>query len=187
MAKTTDNVLLHGVSGTFGGQIVFRQRMGKSIMCKPPKKSDIPPTPLQSAVRERFQMGVQYARSAKKDPEIYAAYRAAAKNGQSAYNVALADCFNAPEIREIDTKAYAGKAGDKIRIRATDDFLVKSVQVYVLSPDGTVLEEGAAAANGNGLDWYFSAKKANPQLNGSSIRAEAADLAGNVTLQEITL
>lgn len=128
-----------------------------------------------------------YARTVKNDPDIYAAYKASARNGQSAYNVALADSFNAPEIREVHTDGYTGKAGDKIRVRAVDDFLVKAVHVSIVSPDGSLLEEGPATANGNGFDWYFAAKKANPAVSGSRIRTEVSDMAGNTAMQETQL
>ncbi|WP_298715566.1 hypothetical protein [Chitinophaga sp.] len=187
MAKATDNLLLHGVSGTLGGQFVIRQHMGKSIICKRPRKFTGGPTEGLGNVREKFQMSSVYARSMKNDPDVYAAYKASARNGQSAYNVAMADCFNAPEIREIDTDAYTGKAGDKIRIRAVDDFLVKDVHLTMFSPDGSLLEEGAATANGNGFDWYFSAKKVNAALSGTRIRIQVFDLAGNVAEQENVL
>jgi hypothetical protein len=102
MAHSNDNVILQGAHGTFAKRLVFRQRFGQSILCKRPKKSHIPPTTAQSAIRERFLAATVHAKSV---PDLLAMYRAVAKEGLSAYNVALADFFCAPDIRELDVSA----------------------------------------------------------------------------------
>ena len=63
------------------------------------------------------------------DADAKAAYASKAGDTRSAFNVAVADFFNAPNIDAIDLKAYSGTAGNSIRVRVTDDFRVVQVQV----------------------------------------------------------
>lgn len=184
MAHSTDNVILQGAHGTFAKQLVFRQRFGQSILCKRPKKSNIPPTAAQIAIRERFQAATVYAKSVKANPDLLAMYQAAAKDGLTAYNIALADFFRAPDIRELDVSAYTGAIGNTIRVRAIDDFKVKAVQVSIFSTTNELLEEGAAIIATNGLDWIYTTTKENSTPAGCKIKVQASDLPGNATIKE---
>ena len=184
MAHSTDNVILQGAHGTFARQLVFRQRFGQSILCKRPKKSNVPPTDAQVAIRERFQAATVYAKSVKANPDLLAMYQAAAKDGLTAYNIALADFFRAPDIRELDVSTYTGAVGNTIRVRAIDDFKVKAVQVSIFSATNELLEEGAAVVGANGLDWIYTATKENGTPKGSKIKVQASDMPGNATIKE---
>ncbi|MDR2285937.1 MAG: right-handed parallel beta-helix repeat-containing protein [Prevotellaceae bacterium] len=64
----------------------------------------------QNAFRER-QI---YGKSIVTDPQLKELYEAEAKKkkGVTAYNIAVADYFNAPDIEDVDLKEYAGAAGD---------------------------------------------------------------------------
>jgi hypothetical protein len=56
-----------------------------------------------------------------------AAYAAKAKKGWTAYNAAVADFLNAPDIDTIDLSGYTGQPGDPIRIIVTDDYKVQEL------------------------------------------------------------
>jgi len=56
----------------------------------------------------------------------------------------VADFFNAPSVDEVDLSGYGGAAGDKIVIKASDDFEVLGVNVALTNGDGSPLESGAA-------------------------------------------
>jgi hypothetical protein len=62
----------------------------------------------------------------------------------SAYNIAMADWFNEPEIPALDLNAWNGGAGQLIRIQAVDDVQVISVRVEITDGNGTVFEQGQA-------------------------------------------
>jgi len=72
------------------------------------------------------------------------AYEASAKEGETAYNVAVADFMNAPHIDEIDVSHYTGQSGSYVQIRAVDDFEVKEVTIIIQNADGTQVESGSA-------------------------------------------
>lgn len=67
-----------------------------------------------------------------------------AKDGESAYNVAVADFLNAPDIKEVDFSKYTGEVGSQITICAIDDFKVTDVQVEIFDSTGVLVERGGA-------------------------------------------
>jgi hypothetical protein len=58
------------------------------------------PIDTQLTVREKFQQAAIYGRSVVSNPQLKAEYKAVAKPGQSAYNVAVADFFALPILRK---------------------------------------------------------------------------------------
>ena len=75
------------------------------------------------------------------------------------YNVAVADWFHEPEIKDIDLSGWNGQAGQTIRIEAVDDVQVKQVTVVITDETGTVLEQGAAV-QADSLWWTYTTTKA---------------------------
>lgn len=87
----------------------------------------------------------------------------------------------APKIKEVDLNNYTGQPGSTIRIRAIDDFKVKSVSVTITNDDGSLVEKGNAAISSNGVDWIFTATANNANLSGDKIVIRASDIPGNIT------
>lgn len=92
-----------------------------------------------------------------------------------------------PVVKSINTQNYKGTVGEKIAVRATDDFRVVSVHVQIYAANGTLLEEGNAEADTNGLDWIYTATQTNNPLTGSKIKATATDVPANEGILEVTL
>lgn len=188
MALANDNVITRNMSGSFGKQIVFRNRNGKTIACKPPVfRKDLVATPVQVENRTKFRIAQAYAKNAIKIDAVKQAYQAMAKPGQAAFNVAFTDAYLAPEILGIETENYKGLPNDPILVRALDDFKVTNVKLQIFSPAKTLLEEGDAVETDTGIDWSYLASTTNPFLPGTIIKATASDLPGNKTVLEITL
>lgn len=187
MAESKDNIITHGLSGKIGNMLVFSQQNGKTIVRKMPKKrKSISPQQQQQA--KRFQEAIIYAKNAVKNPAKKALYATEAKQGVSAYNVAVADLLHAPQIEKIDLSNYFGKIGDKIIVKVTDDFKVASVVVTITNADGSLVEEGNALIDDEQeTDWIFTATKTNADLNGDKITIHAYDLADNMAEEENTL
>jgi tRNA(Phe) wybutosine-synthesizing methylase Tyw3 len=184
MANAKNNIFMTGLSGTVGRQMTLSQKKGDTIVGKKRGASSIPATDNQLDIQDRFKIASKYALAAIQNPVIKAAYAAAAKNNQSAYNVALADAFKAPEIKSISTTAYHGLVGDIITIRAVDDFKVETVQVVITTAAGVFVEQGNAVLTDNGLDWKYTATSLNGAAAGSKIRVTAKDLPANETVME---
>ena len=96
MAKQSKNVVTYGLSGKIGDLLVFRQVAGKTVVGKIPQMSKAP-SEQQKEQRRKFQRAVLYAKAAAADPAMDAAYKKAAKKGQTGYNGAIADFSHANE------------------------------------------------------------------------------------------
>lgn len=187
MAVVGKNIVTQGLSGMIGGTIVFRQVGKQTIVAAAPEKKERTATAGERAHRSKFGMAILYGKGVIADPTSKKEYGKQAEDGQSAYNVAVADFMNAPEIDEVDVTKYTGEIGSKIRVRAIDDFEVARVYIKIENPDGTIAEEGEAIADPNGLDYIFTAKKKNTSLDGDKITILVNDLPGNETKKEQTL
>ena len=171
MAKVIDNVLVRGLSGKLGDQVVIRRlRDGRTIVCAKPDFSHRKLSKGQKSHHKRFQAAAAYAREAARTNPIYA--QLAEGTMKNAYNVALGDWFHAPVIQSVERR---GKA---IRIEVTDDVMVASVQVMILDKKGNVVEKGEAVRKKG--DWWEYAPGADGQ-----VVVEARDMAGNVGRGEL--
>jgi len=171
MAKVRTNVLVQGLSGKLGDQLVFRTlRDGRTIVCAKPDFSKRKLSWDQKEHHKRFKEAAAYARSAARTQPIYA--QLAAGTMKNAYNVALGDWFNPPVIHRVE------RQGETVRIQASDDVMVTSVQVMVLDEQGKVVEKGEAI-KGKG-DWWVYV----PTVEGKVV-VEARDLAGNKVQAEL--
>lgn len=187
MAQSKDNIITHGLSGKVGNILVFSQRNGKTFVGKVPKQKTKADTPAQVAHKQKFQRATIYGKAAIANQVTKAAYEADAEIGESAFNVAVADFLQAPDIDSVDLSGYTGKVGEKIIILATDDFAVTSVTVNISNADGTLVEDGAAVLSADGLDWVYTTTAVNASLAGDKITIEATDTPGNVTEKQTIL
>jgi hypothetical protein len=179
MAKQSGNVVTQGTSGKIGN-LVFRQVNGETILSVAPRKRKVS-TEGQQEQMSKFQRATLYAKAALADPQTASEYGKAAKKGLSAYNVAVADFFHAPDIHNIDVSGYHGQPGDSIVILAHDDFKVKEVTVTITKADGTLVEEGYATPDPTGYRWTYAATEVNDNLDDNRIEVTASDMPGNVT------
>lgn len=187
MAKSAA-MIWKSASGTVGKELtITTKRSGTVLIGKHRKASSVDPTEDQLKVQQRFKQGTIYAKAVMQNPDLKAQYQAAAKNDQSAYNVALRDAFKAPEINDVTTAGYTGAIGTTITVRATDDFKVAGVKVKITNAAGVLLEQGDAILLENGLDWLYTATVLNDAVQGSMITVSAKDLPGNETVKEIVL
>ncbi|MBF9222595.1 hypothetical protein [Hymenobacter ruricola] len=188
MAKVKNNIVTLGLSGTLGGQLVFRQTSRGTEVSVAPQAPSGPPSAAQTAQRERFQQAIIYARGQAQDPAVQAEYAADAKaRNQTISNVLVSDYFHAPDIQEVNIAAYTGKVDDVIAITATDDHAVKGVRVKIENGDGSLVEEGAAQQQADPNQWLYTATARNTTLDGDKITVTAYDNPGHVTTNTQTL
>ena len=89
MARTQNSLLLHGLQGQIGKQIVVKKYGKKTVVSKYPDMTQITPTKLQKKQRNLFAKAVAYARDINNDPVKKAAYKNKVKKGDSVYQYAL--------------------------------------------------------------------------------------------------
>jgi hypothetical protein len=90
MAKVVDNLIVHGLSGKLGKQLVVRRRRDGSyvVAAAPPRNTGRAPTEGQRAYRVRFAGAIAHAKAVKDDPGVIAAAR---ERGQIPFNWAVSD------------------------------------------------------------------------------------------------
>ena len=176
MAKVRNNIIIQGLSGSLGEQLVIKQdKSGRTIVAVPPTYDENRTfSEAQQAQHGKFREAATYA----KDAKTQEAYQVKAEGTpQTPYNVAMADWFHAPEVQEIDMENWNGAVGDIIRIKAVDDVQVTQVTVLITEQSGTVLEQGAATNAGSGW-WTYTTQTA---VSGSPrVVASARDLPGHI-------
>lgn len=187
MAYVKNNIVTEGLSGKLGNTIVFRQVGGKTIVAAKPTKTKRESSEAQKTHQRRFRAASRYAQQTIQNPDQKAAYQQQAPEDQSAYNVAIADYLNQPEIADLDLSTYTGGKGDALVVEVTDDYMVADVEVAIYSKAGALLEQGPAELDDNGIDWVYTTQKANGQLSGSKLVVRASDLPGNTTEKETIL
>ena len=189
MAHSNNSIITGKLQGTLGKELVFREWEGKTVVAKAPKRREGKPSPAQAETQEKFLVASRYARAIinSADKSMAEAYATALRPRQNVYSRALEDCMSPPVVKSITTRDYKGAAGDKIVVRAIDDFRVVSVRVEIYAANGTRLETGNAQQNLNGLDWTYAATQANNLPAGSKIIAIATDIPENVGMLEVSL
>lgn len=84
MAQVKNNILLEGIRGMLGKQLVYRVVKGRTIISMRPAKRKGPPTEKQVAARVRFREAREWAKEQLKDPLLAATYKAKCVGNQSA-------------------------------------------------------------------------------------------------------
>jgi hypothetical protein len=186
MARVNRNNASKGISGQVD-QFVYREKNGETVVSKLRRKSHKPPTSKQEQVRLKFKNASLYARICMQDPQLKSFYESKAEPGQTAYNMAFADYYDAPEIHEINVSAYTGIVGSKLVLVVDDRFRVASVKVKIEKSDGTLIETGDAIMKDNGPQWEYTCTAANAAIAGSVITVTASDLPGNSGVKQKTL
>ena len=101
------------------------------------------------------------------------------------FQLAVGDFLHAPAVDEIDLSAYTGQAGQKIGIRAHDDFALTGVAVVIRQADGAVLEQGPATLGSDSL-WAYTTTAALPAGETVMIEVTATDRPGHKTTKAQT-
>ncbi|MBP6177433.1 MAG: hypothetical protein KA480_03865, partial [Anaerolineales bacterium] len=178
MAKVRNNIFVRGLSGSVGDQFVVKQsRDGKTIISNSPTfNQNRSFSAAQLDQQDKFRDAVAYARSA----QLLPIYAERSKDAQrSSYNLAIADFFHAPEVREVDASGWTLQAGQVIRVRVLDDVQVSQVTLMIHDGMGEVFEQGNATMADGG--WWVYATTAAAE-DGAKLKVTARDLPGNVVV-----
>jgi hypothetical protein len=185
MSDFKNNPMTKGLSGKVGDTVVFRQWYGRTLFCNAPGSRDKIPASQQEQM-SKFQRAVRYAKGQMAIPAMKAIYaNGITPKKNNAYRVAVTDSLNPPVIHHIKSRAYSGKVGEVINIKATDDFRVTEVKVTIISGDGRELEKGVAERLRLKPDfWRYRTTVENAAVPGTVIRVKAYDYADNETVGE---
>ena len=189
MAKADNSAITGKFSGTINKQLVFRQWQGTTVVGHFPRPKTGADSPAQEGIKSKFLVASRYAKSVvnNPDPGLANEYAKMLKPRQNVYSRAMGDFLTKPVVTEINTRNYRGQAGNTITVRAVDDFRVAQVLVEIYDPVGTLLEEGIALVDANGIDFTYTATQANSAVTGTTIKAIAIDVPGNEETLEVVL
>ena len=177
MAKIKPNPIFQELSGSLGKDLMFRRlRDGRTILCQKPDFSNRKFSNEQLSHQQRFRQAAAYAKQAAKTNPIYA--ELAAGTVKNAYNIALSDWFNSPEILEGDVGNWIDESGGVLRVQVRDDVLVSEVSVVITDETESVIEHGQAT-QANQFWWEYSTEEAI--VGKHQLIVIAKDLAGNTT------
>ena len=185
MATVRRNLVIEGLGGMLGNQLILkRDKAGRTIISiKPRFDENREFTPAQVAQQEKFQEATAYAKEAAQSEAIYA--EEAAGTAKTAYNVAIADWFHPPEVREIDLSGYTGAAGEVIRAKVADNVQVEAVNVVITTEAGVLVEQGPMAHE-QGV-WYTYTTTADCPPGPARVMVTGLDLPGHAGVEEATL
>ncbi len=89
MAESLNSILLHGVRGQIGKQIVVKQYGKKTVVTAYPDMSKVKPSKQQKEKRKKFAQAVAYARGINNNPMKKALYAKKVKKRQTVYHYAI--------------------------------------------------------------------------------------------------
>ena len=179
MAKVALNSSLRSLSGAIDNW-VFRQVNDRTVISRQHKGPAPQPSPAQLLQRQRFKRAQEYAVTVLSDPCQRRAYEAiGAERKRRPDKILESDFLTPPVVDLIELSGYKGRAGNLIRVLASDDVEVVSVKVALRDAQGTVVEEGPAAKI-HGV-WVYSVTTHAPEPASLAIEATAMDRPGNTT------
>jgi hypothetical protein len=185
MAKLDPNTIIGILQGKLGNLVFSRMKNGQvNVRRKPVRHAAA--TSRELLNRSRFEAAVRYVRRIGQDPALYGPYQAAAKvTGKRARDLAHADFWHPPSVRDIDFVSYTGHASDSILIDAVDDFEVVRVRVTIAALDGTVLEEDEAHFDPSVSQWRYLALEEIAPGQTVVVHITALDRPGNVGIKSV--
>ena len=163
------------------GNLIFKMRLGRMYVSRKPDAKTRILSPAQKAAQVRFRHATVYAKQVMSDPERKTPYDLAAHERKTlTQNVIIADFLTAPLVDQIDLNDYSGRAGDTIRIRASDDFEVAGVTVSISGSEGQPIEHGAAVLSSMKWGrWLYTTTTSVAAGTQVRVEATATDKPGN--------
>jgi hypothetical protein len=169
------------------GKTLYVAKYGdKYVVKEVPQRAEKEATAAQKPVRQELMNANRYWRSVKTQPELKAIYDVAAKlRKKRACDLAKADFIHPPTVRDIDLSGYQGQPSERIVIVAEDDFEVSSAQVRIHELDGTVIEQGGAAADGASGHWVYLGQTAILAGKAVVVEVTTTDRPGNKAVKSV--
>ena len=168
------------ISAMLSDDAAVRRYRNQTVISKVtfPRKSK---SPKRKEANDRFKEANAWAKHTLKQPGMKELYAKGINDKLSnPHTVAVSDYMQPPEIHYISLKDYTGTVGNKIRIKATDNFQVTEVKVRISNAKGILLEKGEAVRNPRKpAMWVYTITVANPDLPGTVVKVNVSDRPGN--------
>jgi hypothetical protein len=174
-----NSVLLKAINGALDDLVFYEDAEGNLIVRKKGIRR-VPPSAKQVAHHELVRLASAYGNLVKRDPALSAEYRQYCRGRMRPYHVALRDFMRPPKVSAIDPQAFTGQPGQLIRIVATDDCRVMTVQVQIRhATTGAILEQGPAGLSVVPDEWLYTTTIAIPSGTPLEVEATVTDRPGH--------
>ncbi len=101
MAKIEGNVLMQGMSGTIGKQLVFKNYIYGTVVSRVPDMSNIIPTAKQKEEKSRFKRAVEYAKRVLANAEMRADVESRTPVGKKVYHQAISEFIQSDKEKDL--------------------------------------------------------------------------------------
>jgi hypothetical protein len=188
MAIIKGNPAVERARGRLSKLLYYRFRNGNTELCSMPQKSDIPRSPDQLAQQDRMTEANRYYARIKNDAEKMAWYKKMAKRKgiTDAYHAVISHHMTSPRLRQQDTSAYKGEAGDTVRCQPKVWNRVVSVLVRIKNRLGEEVESGPAA-KGEYEWWSYTVRESAAGWEGFTVVFEVTDDLDHVGVKEVPI
>ncbi len=177
MARLNLNALLGELRGKVDNAVIRKIRGQLYFHRKPQPDPKRKPTANQRQHRLKFKLASAWAEEVQQGPELHAFYSAfAAARDLRVRAVAISDYFSTPQVSKIDLRHYRGRAGDSIRVHASDEPYGVVRLVVAIHGGAVFIEDGEATQKGK--FWVYIAKTPLPRSQTVTITATAFDRPG---------
>ncbi|QIX62399.1 hypothetical protein HER32_14900 [Hymenobacter sp. BT18] len=179
------NLLLQGLSGMLGKQLVVRQLAdGQTLVCAAPAPSGKPRSQAQLARQQQFQAATRYARAALADPALGALYTAAAQaTGRRPHNLCLADFLTPPCLLSVGPDPTCPT---RLHLLVSNPVALHRVDVRLETPAGQVLAAGPAEPLPRPNAWQYTPTAALPSWASLQVYLTLTGFPGN-TVQAVAI
>ena len=86
-----------------------------------------------------------------------------------------------PQIDFIDAGEYSGRAGQAIRVKARDNYMIKTILITIINVLGVEVESRLIPYTANLLVMEYKTLEPNPEWKGGRVVVRITDSPGNVT------
>jgi hypothetical protein len=180
-----NSTLIQSISGAIGDLVFYRDADGNFIVQHKGERTKPPSVP-QVARNELFRLASAYGNRVKMDPVLSAEYRPLCQKRMRPYHAGLRDFLTQPTVGAVDLQSFNGQPGQLIRIVATDDSRVLSVQVQIRhASSNAILEQGPAGLSVIADQWLYTTTTAILSGTPILVEATAADRPGNLEVAKV--
>jgi hypothetical protein len=176
MVKINKNTFPDSLSGRMNKEVYYRVVNGETYASKMPGKRKKKKYGDWDEGNFKFKNATLFARNMLQRPERKAIYHAKASGFNNAYTIAIADYMKNPEITGISARSYKGRPGARLTISVANVVPVDHVELKILLPDNSILEQGSAIPAKKEGVWIYKTTAETSIVKGITLRVKVTDI-----------
>ena len=187
MVKINKNTFPDSFSGGLGNQLYFRNVNGNTYASKMPRQRKKKKYGDWNKENLNFKLASVFAQGILKQPGLRALYDAKAVGFNNAYTLAIANYMKDAEITGISARGYKGKPDASITITVSNVVQVASVELLILLPDNSILEQGSAIPSKHEGAWIYKTTAETSTVKGITLRVKVTDIPEHLVTKDFPI